>query len=203
MSIKLGEKIQRLRKDLGYTQKEFAEFLSIPQPSLSTYENDKNSPTTEVLINIATKCSVSLDWLCGLAENINKEFEITEMGDLVSVMYKLMEINEIGIEIKVNDKLSNDLESEESRWFTQLTIYGNDNQYKYNPELCEIISSIKNLQFDVDSFQLDAEMYEMKKQKDIAYYRLVPLTKKVVPQLTRKERMKKRVEYLNKNGLND
>lgn len=203
MSIKLGEKIQRLRKDLGYTQKEFAEFLSIPQPSLSAYENNKNSPTTEVLINIATKCRVSLDWLCGLAENTNKEFEITEMSDLVSVIYKLMEIKEIGIEIKAKDKLSNDLETEENRWFTQLTIYGNDNQYKYNPEFCEMISSIKNLLFDVDSFQLDAEMYEMKKQKDIASYHLVPLTKKVIPQLTRKERMKKRVEYLNNNALNN
>lgn len=98
-------------KSLNYTQKEFAEYLGIPQLSLSAYENDKNSPTVKVLINIATKCNISLDWLCTLNNNYSKEFEISEFKDLVSVIYKLMEINEIGIDIKVNDKLPNDIES--------------------------------------------------------------------------------------------
>lgn len=35
------------------SQKEFTVFLEIPQPPLSTYENNRNSPTIEVLINIA------------------------------------------------------------------------------------------------------------------------------------------------------
>lgn len=44
MSIQLGNKLQMLRKNLGYTQKDFADFLEIPQPSLSAYENEKNRP---------------------------------------------------------------------------------------------------------------------------------------------------------------
>lgn len=42
-------------------KKEFAEFLGIPQPSMSAYENGKNNPTINVLIDIADKCKVSLD----------------------------------------------------------------------------------------------------------------------------------------------
>lgn len=45
------------------TQKEFAEFLGIPQPSMSAYENGKNNTTIDVLIDIADKCNVPLDWL--------------------------------------------------------------------------------------------------------------------------------------------
>lgn len=42
MRIQLGDKLQTLRKSLGYSQKNFAEFLDIPQPSLSSYENERN-----------------------------------------------------------------------------------------------------------------------------------------------------------------
>ena len=44
-------------------QKEFVEFLGIPQHSMLAYENTKNNPTIDVLINIADKCNVSLDWI--------------------------------------------------------------------------------------------------------------------------------------------
>ena len=52
-NVTLGERIQVLRKNMKMSQKEFAVFLEIPQPSLSAYENNRNSPTVEVLINIA------------------------------------------------------------------------------------------------------------------------------------------------------
>lgn len=65
----LGDKLQYLRKTLTFSQKDFAEFLGIPQPSLSAYENNRNSPTVDVLINIAKKCNISLDWLCGIVRN--------------------------------------------------------------------------------------------------------------------------------------
>ena len=34
------------------TQKEFVEFLGIPQPSMSAYENGKSNPTIDALIDI-------------------------------------------------------------------------------------------------------------------------------------------------------
>ena len=45
----LGQRIKSLRFTLGKSQKEFAEFLGIPQPSMSAYENGKNSPTIDVV----------------------------------------------------------------------------------------------------------------------------------------------------------
>lgn len=197
MNIKLGGKLQALRKGLGYSQKDFAEFLGIPQPSLSAYENEKNSPTIEVLFNIAKKCNISLDWLCGLTADNEKNIEINELCDLASVMYKLMEINEIDINISFNKP---DIETENDRWSANLTIFGNDKNHKYNGDFCQIINTVNELNLDIDSFEIDAETYELKKERDIAYYNQgQPLTKRIVPKLTREERIRKRNEWLAKN----
>ena len=68
------------------TQKEFAEFLGIPQPSMFAYENGKNNPTIDVLIDIADKCKVSLDWLAGRSDYT---FALSSMRDFVLFMYEL------------------------------------------------------------------------------------------------------------------
>ncbi|MFI3205610.1 MAG: helix-turn-helix transcriptional regulator [Clostridia bacterium] len=80
--MSIGGRLQITRKNLGYTQTEFAEFLGVPQPSLSMYENNKNLPTTEGMINIAKKCNISLDWLCSLTGNANNILEIKKISDL-------------------------------------------------------------------------------------------------------------------------
>lgn len=56
----VSERLKYLRS-INKKQKEFAEFLGVPQPSMSAYENGKNNPTIDVLIDIADKCKVSLD----------------------------------------------------------------------------------------------------------------------------------------------
>lgn len=103
-----GERIKTLRISLGKSQKEFAEFIGIPQPSMSAYENGKNNPTIEVLVNIADKCNVSIDWLCGR----QAEVSLSDLSDIASFLYKLMETNEIGCEIDVHDRMENGLDIE-------------------------------------------------------------------------------------------
>lgn len=193
MEIKLGEKLQLLRKKLNYTQKDFAEFLGIPQPSLSAYENDKNSPTTEVLINIASKCNVSIDWLCGLSSNAS----VNDLSDVAKVLFALLETKEIGIAIKVNDKLPNDMETETDKWYTQLTIFGNDRDFSSNSSVCNIIREINDILEDLESYSISKEDYEIKKAHLFNYYANCLLTKKIFPELSREERMKKHIEYLN------
>lgn len=61
-----GNRLRILRKNiLKLTQKEFSELIRTPQPTLSAYESGRNKPTIDVVINIANKCNVSIDWLCG------------------------------------------------------------------------------------------------------------------------------------------
>ena len=68
--IKFGERIREVRKNSGYTQKEFGALLDIPQTTLSAYETDRMQPTIASLVTIAAKFDVSLDWLCGIETKI-------------------------------------------------------------------------------------------------------------------------------------
>lgn len=190
---KLGEKLQILRKDMGYTQKDFAEFLEIPQPSLSAYENNKNSPTTDVLMNIALKCNISLDWLCGLSET---KYSVATLGDVSELLYKLLELNEIGIEMEINDYLLNDIETNIEKWYTRLTIYGNDKRYRHNSFLCTIIRKIQENISDLETYGISAETYEINKKAVKEKMAEFPVSKKQFPEYSREERLKKHIEYL-------
>ena len=88
----VSERLKYLRSINKKTQKEFAEFLGIPQPSMSAYENGKNNPTIDVLIDIADKCKVSLDWLAGRSDYT---FGLSSMRDFVLFMYELAMKKEI------------------------------------------------------------------------------------------------------------
>lgn len=84
----VSEQLKYLRSINKKTQKEFAEFLGIPQPSVSAYENGKNNPTIDINIEIADKCNVSLDWLAGKGSDYT--FGLSSMRDFVLFMYELV-----------------------------------------------------------------------------------------------------------------
>ena len=65
----ISEKIKELRTDLKMNQKNFSAAIGIRQSTLSSYENGVVTPSNDVLLTIAQKFHVSLDWLFGLSEN--------------------------------------------------------------------------------------------------------------------------------------
>lgn len=60
-----SERLKFLRKKKKYKRKEFAEMLGIKIQSYYYYESGRIVPCFDMLISIAEKCDVSLDWLCG------------------------------------------------------------------------------------------------------------------------------------------
>jgi len=68
--MKLGEKIKQLRNDAGLTQPELAEKANIEQSYLSKLENEKGSPSFEVITKIAEAFNIdSMDLLDSLDAN--------------------------------------------------------------------------------------------------------------------------------------
>lgn len=199
----LGQRIKSLRFTLGKSQKEFAEFLGIPQPSMSAYENGKNSPTIDVVMDIADKCNVSLDWLCGRDE----KKQIGSLSDIADFFYQLLcETNEIGCEIVVHDHIENGLDIEEDgetddrfRWWTQLKFYGNDRKYSLNADMCDIIRKVNEANEDIKSYSCSPESYEREKESYVSHCSL-PVTKKKIPEMSRDERLKKHIEYLKEQN---
>lgn len=70
--MKLGERIQKLRKEKGYSQEYFAKILGIGRSTLANYEQCKRDPTYETIELIADKLNTTPAYLMGWAD-INGE----------------------------------------------------------------------------------------------------------------------------------
>ena len=88
----ISEKIKELRTDLKMNQKNFSAAIGIRQSTLSSYENGVVTPSNDVLLTIAQKFHVSLDWLFGLSEN---KVQISTLSDILWVLLQMNESNEL------------------------------------------------------------------------------------------------------------
>ncbi len=62
----MKDRIKEIRKSIpeyGKTQDDFANFLGIPKPNLSSYETGRRTPSDAVIQLICEKCNINEDWL--------------------------------------------------------------------------------------------------------------------------------------------
>ena len=77
--MELSEKIQKLRKEQGFTQEQFAEQLFVSRTAVSKWETGRGIPSMESLKQIANLFHITLDQLLSteeivvIAESENKE----------------------------------------------------------------------------------------------------------------------------------
>lgn len=91
----IGSKIKALRILLGVTQKDFGELIGVTQATLSSYENNSKTPNIETIYNIADKCNVTIDWLCGRSclKNIEKPATYEDVLNLIIILCKTVKFN--------------------------------------------------------------------------------------------------------------
>lgn len=198
MELKFGERIREVRKNAGCSQKEFCALLDIPQSTLSAYETDRMQPTVASLVNIASKFNVSLDWLCGIEKTVSN---FGTMGDALTAVYDLSEVEGLKIDFTINDRLPNDTETSDEKWFVQMTVYGNDSANPNNADFCNGVRQISENISDLESYSISNETYETEKARLKEYYSR-PVSKKDFPELSREERQKKHIEWV-KEHFND
>ena len=189
--MSFGTRLQQLRKDMNMTQKEFAELLEIPQPSVSAYENNKNTPTMDILVTIANICNVSLDWLCEVSYNKQR---ITSMDDVIDVLFELFETNEFGFDVEIHRRAEQDTETENDRAYARLTVFATD-PYSDNETLCDVIWKVHDIYEKHLNYFTDDTYYQNQKQALKESYQL-KLTKEKLPELSLEEQSKKQLEYL-------
>jgi len=68
----IGERLKRLRKSRGITQRELAEILNIEKSNISLYEANKSEPPDNIKVAIAKYFNTSLDYILGV---IDEEIE--------------------------------------------------------------------------------------------------------------------------------
>lgn len=59
----MGARILARRRDLGLTQKQMAERIGVPAPTLSRWEKGHHRPDTEWLLRLARALDVDVVWL--------------------------------------------------------------------------------------------------------------------------------------------
>ena len=64
-----GQRLGMLRKERGYTQKTFAQELSVTERCIRAYENETRHPDYFGLIALADYFDVSLDYLVGRSDD--------------------------------------------------------------------------------------------------------------------------------------
>ena len=52
--LNIGKKIKDIRKQRGFTQKDFAQLLRIPVTTYANYENGNRTPKTDMIEKIAS-----------------------------------------------------------------------------------------------------------------------------------------------------
>lgn len=77
--IKIGEKLQQLRKEKKLTQKQVAELLDISTSTLSGYEAEGKYPPYPTLMKLAKLYGVTTDYLIGLSTE--KTIDVSDLDD--------------------------------------------------------------------------------------------------------------------------
>lgn len=127
-----GKNLSILRKQEGFSQKEFAEKLNIPSTTLSNYENAGAEPKFNVLIKIAEILGVSIDTLLTgrtspaksdfkMAADVNKNFRFVTDSDGRAFEEKL---NETSAEMQQKNYFLSDVKfSTSGNSFSALLIF--------------------------------------------------------------------------------
>lgn len=132
---------------------------------MSAYENGKNNPTIDVLMNIADKCSVSLDWL---AEEVTILSVFQAWGLCFIYVWTGNEKRNKSFKIIVEDKFPNDIETDENKWNAKLISMVMMKSILSQP-VCNILKELSDNLFDLESYSITKEQFDSMKNKSLEY----------------------------------
>ena len=76
-----GERVARAREKRGWTQQELAERAGVRYETINRIENGKHAePRVYVAVALAKALGTTVDYLCGMYEDIDSELEPTAVA---------------------------------------------------------------------------------------------------------------------------
>lgn len=115
MDYYIGERLQQLREEKGWTQQNVADELDVSQQTIQNYEVNKRKPKLSTIHKLANLFEVSMEYLIGTTDNRTaianiKPYELTEseahhIENLRKLAPELQEVFKIASDVaKKNDK---------------------------------------------------------------------------------------------------
>lgn len=78
--MELSSRIAHIRKQMGLSQEKFGELFNMSQRSVAAWESGERTPSYPVLLELADKLGVSVDYLVGRSEAPKIKKEPTASG---------------------------------------------------------------------------------------------------------------------------
>jgi len=86
-------RLKEVRLQTEKSQKEFADMVQSTAATISAYENATKNPSLEIVMNIAEKCNISIDWLSGLSDQKELKPEIKNYKDIALRILELINLD--------------------------------------------------------------------------------------------------------------
>lgn len=149
MNSNLSMRIKELRISKKLTQKELAETLNISTVSVSSYETGVKTPSLDMVMNIAKKYNVSIDWLCGLSDNMTLDNHITTYKDIFRLFITVLDAR---YENKETVPIIDTIDTETSA--VSLTLHDDKNFQDFFSKWCDIFKLHCEGTIDDDLYQM-------------------------------------------------
>lgn len=88
--VVFAKRLRELRESQNMTQAEFSKMTRFTQATLSAYENSLKVPSLDIVMSIASKCEVSIDWLCGLTDKRSSQEKIETYSDFIQAILPIL-----------------------------------------------------------------------------------------------------------------
>lgn len=85
-----ADRLKEFRLQKKMTQKDFATKIGITPAALSLYESNSKNPSIGVVKRISEVFGVSIDWLCGLSEQMTLNTESETLADIALKIIELL-----------------------------------------------------------------------------------------------------------------
>ena len=108
-----GQRLKKLRTELGLTQRQFSEKIGITASALSAYETGQKNPSVGVAMDIALTYGESLDWLCGFMRDEDRNILNRNIRTTLSVLILLCNSGAITVDVASDG---------ESQWMKGLNV---------------------------------------------------------------------------------
>lgn len=90
----LGEIIKNLRLKYNITQAELASYLGVTPKAVSFYELGQREPSNEMLVALAKKFNVTIDFLLGIEKPKKTIFVLSQSEESFLKKYRQLDIDE-------------------------------------------------------------------------------------------------------------
>ncbi len=90
-----GDRLKEVREMQGISQTELSSRCQIGMKQIWRYENEESDPTAEQLAKICTALSVSADYLLGLVDSRDKQFNGQDLNEFQLEIIALMRKNTV------------------------------------------------------------------------------------------------------------